>query len=130
MIDWLGLYLQEDLQLRDAEPQQVEFLAWYRREQWRQNEERRMALIVEMSFDGKDSEGDRMWKNWCFRYLCRRFHDMTRWEWVPSLAQLDERWLMNKELQPIAFGYLKMIRDTAVAFVRENHLEIRKGVDY
>lgn len=128
--EWLGLYLQDfSLKMCEAEPAQVEFLTWYRREQWRKNEERRMALLVEMTFDGQDDEKTRMWKNWCLRYLCRRFHDMTRWEWVPALASLDEEWLWHGDRALQAFGYLQRIRKTAVTFVERNHLEGRKGVD-
>ena len=88
-----------------------------------------MALLVEMTFDGVDDEGTRMWKNWCLRYLCQRFHDMTRWEWVPALALLDEEWLWHGDRNLKAFEYLQKIRNMAVYFVSKNHLEGRKGVD-
>ena len=135
MNNWLALlYFADGGKLCDAEPEQVEFLSWYRREQWRKNEERRMALLVEVTFQGMiDREQifsrEDVWKRWCYRYLCRRFHDMTRWEWIPALAKLDMEWLWHGSEDEQAFGYLKMVRDTAIQFVTENHLEGRKGVD-
>lgn len=129
--DWLGLYLDDVLKLYDAEPGQIEFLTWWRREQWRKNEERRIELIAEKAFKdhGLTSPNDNWWCGWCARYLQRRFHDVTRWEWVPAMAALDEDglWLGNKKGK--AYEYLKIVRETAVQFVKENHLEGRKGCE-
>ena len=130
MSDAAELYLKgEELKLCDAEPGQIEFLAWYRREQWRKNEERRMRVIVDLAFEGCEDSLAESWKRWCHGYLCHRFNDMTRWEWVPALAALDEEWLWHGPKDGKTFRYLKMVRDTAVKFVEENHLEGRKGVD-
>jgi hypothetical protein len=123
------LYFADAPVLHDAEPQQVEYLAWYRREQWRKNEERRMALLIETAFEGQNDERTRMWKTWCLRFLCKRFHDMTRWEWIPAMAKLDEDWLWHGDKDCKAFGYLRRIRYMAIRFVEENHLEDRRGVD-
>ena len=130
MDDWLTLlYFADNGKLCDAEPQQLEFLTWYRREQWRKNEERRMALLVEVAFDGQNDERMRMWKNWAYRFLCKRFHDMTRWEWIPALAKLDEDWLWCGPKDCQAFMCLSEIRKVAIDFVKKNHMEDRKGVD-
>lgn len=132
MINWVGVYLDDPLKLNDAEQGQIEFLTWWRREQWRKNEERRIALIAEKAFEdhGLTSDDDRWWCGWCARYLQRRLHDMTRWEWVPALAMLDEDWLLYGEGGgKRAHGYLKIVRETAIEFVKENHLEGRKGYE-
>lgn len=129
--DWIGLYLDDVLKLYDAEAGQIEFLTMWRREQWRKNEERRITLITEKAFQehGLIGEDDRWWCGWCSRYLQRKFHDMTRWEWVPSLALLDEEWLWHGDRSTRAFGYLRIVRETAIQFVKENQLENRKGCD-
>ena len=129
--DWISLYLDDVLKLYDAEDGQIEFLTWWRREQWRKNEERRITLITEKAFqdNGLTSEEDSWWCGWCARYLHRRFHDMTRWEWVPSLAMLDAEWLWHGSRDTRAFGYLRIVHETAVKFVNENQLNNRKGCD-
>ena len=131
MTDWLGLYLDDVLKLYDAEAGQIEFLTWWRREQWRKNEERRIDLITEKAFQdhGLIDDSDRWWCGWCARYLKRRLRDMTRWEWVPALAMLDEEWLWPGKKNTQAYGYLLIVRETVVQFVEENHLEGRKGYE-
>ena len=130
-IEWPALYLDDALKLSEAETGQIEFLTWWRREQWRKNEERRIELIVKKAFleNGFMDEEDRWWQGWCTRYLQKRFHDMTRWEWVLAMAMLDEEWLWHGEKDTRAFGYLRIVRETAVRFVKENHLEGRKGCE-
>ena len=115
--------LKEDLIFCDAEPGQLAYIRKYQLEQWRKRQEQEIRMLTEKAFMNCRDPQARGWQRWVTDYICRRFHDMDRWEWVNALAIMDDETLLWQYPEGKPAMYLKYVRDYARRYAHDGGLE-------